>query len=135
LGHAPRPRFGPSSRPLMDAARRLLDATRNIRDTPLHVPKRECIVFSYPVRWANGTTPRPERRDRRMSTTTPPTIALLSYSAAARVLGIDRKMVGWLVREMGMRPRAVPWNGKAKGLSVEEVVRIRRAWERLRETA
>ena len=82
------------------------------------------------------TTATTRETDRRMSATkAPATITLLTFSEAGRVLDLDRQTLARLVKHLGITPRPVAWNGMAKGLSVEELSRIRRAWDRLRETA
>lgn len=54
---------------------------------------------------------------------------LVSFSAAARDLGIDRKMVAGLVRRLRIVPK--PLSGRGKGLDAADVALIRKALRQL----
>lgn len=54
-------------------------------------------------------------------------LSLLSYSRAALELGIDRRDLAVLVRILGIEPKRIEFNGKAKGLDVGDMERLRKA--------
>lgn len=66
-----------------------------------------------------------------METATPRAPGLTTYSEAAAILGIDRKMIALIVRRNGIVPKDVPWNGLAKGLDESDMAVVRAAWSRM----
>lgn len=57
-------------------------------------------------------------------------MAVVSFSEAARQLGIDRSAVAVAVQILGIEPAPIPTNGKAKGLTRADLTRIRKAMGR-----
>ena len=51
---------------------------------------------------------------------------MYSFSAAAREIGTTRGMVAAAVQILGIEPKPITTNGKAKGLSKSDLTRIRR---------
>lgn len=55
------------------------------------------------------------------------TPTLHSYSRVARLLGVDRRTLPVLVRVLGLTPKPVAWNGKARGLDDDDVRVLKKA--------
>lgn len=52
---------------------------------------------------------------------------LFSYSKAANDLGVDRRDLAVLVRILGIKPKRIEANGKAKGLDSADMARLRKS--------
>jgi hypothetical protein len=51
----------------------------------------------------------------------------VSLTEAAEILGVDFRVVSGLVKALKIEPKPVKRNGKAKGLDVADMARLRRA--------
>jgi hypothetical protein len=60
---------------------------------------------------------------------------LVSYIGAARILETDRKTVAGLVKALGITPKSISTNGKAKGLDQTDLRRLRKALGRTNRRA
>jgi hypothetical protein len=54
-------------------------------------------------------------------------VGLRSISDVARELGLDRRVVSWIIATHAIATRPIPTNGLAKGLDEAAVAEIRRA--------
>lgn len=53
-------------------------------------------------------------------------MSIYSYSQVARELGIDRRVIPYLVTICKLAPKPVSTNGRAKGLSESDLRKIRK---------
>lgn len=70
-----------------------------------------------------------------MSKSAPAVIDLVSYTTAGALLGVDRKIVAFLVKRNGLTPKPMPSNVNGKALDASDLAVLRESIRRARVPA